>query len=593
MTALLQSSAAETEGRKSNLAKQAENCRGQAEISSQMMQQARDELNVLNGRIARLTAQQGQSRADLELLSRKKTAVDTDRSRGLQQCEEELAESDDAICKLRKARGEMMTMRGIKGLPQDCEVSEWEGNQADCTAHCAVGSSAKRMAFFYATREVVASNNELGMQCPNEMKRKMACPSSACAVDCEVSDWSEWSECSAHCGPGVRHRIRHVLREAAAGGKQCPSTSDMENCVARSCNQDCVLSDWTSWDQCSQTCGTGLQLRRRDVVAVPEGAGTCAAPSSPLRREFRPCGVEDAGSKNMNTTSTPVGTTSSSSSLASSSISTSTEQHSATCQGRTCQGHTDLVVLLDVSSGADVANNVKAVSKMLESMKLEKKTNVQVSVVAVRGPSFLEILGASSPATYASQKRAAQMAREPTEDQTASEDEGSKSSAKATAETLVQWSADLTGEIVPALQKALASGASGTGTTTGANGPTNGPFDIWRGLALARALFSAPGARQDAQQKVLVFSSSNFLPNFAALSMLQEQRFRAHLVAVKIGGMSSLSQSAWVEVSKELNQNYPKATINRSVFQFASVDSFLTHYVEKVLPSLCGVDLRV
>lgn len=44
---------------------------------------------------------------------------------------------------------------------------------------------------------------------------------SVCEVGCLLSDWSSWSECSASCGGGVSTRNKTVLREAEAGGKGC------------------------------------------------------------------------------------------------------------------------------------------------------------------------------------------------------------------------------------------------------------------------------------------------------------------------------------------------------------------------------------
>ena len=55
-------------------------------------------------------------------------------------------------------------------------------------------------------------------------------------VDCIVSDWSDWTECSAACGGGVSERTRAILAEARNGGQVCPKRSVKK----RRCNtHDC------------------------------------------------------------------------------------------------------------------------------------------------------------------------------------------------------------------------------------------------------------------------------------------------------------------------------------------------------------------
>ncbi|CAH1988433.1 unnamed protein product [Acanthoscelides obtectus] len=41
-------------------------------------------------------------------------------------------------------------------------------------------------------------------------------------VDCMVTEWSEWSPCSASCGRGIKERFRIIKRPAQNGGKPCP-----------------------------------------------------------------------------------------------------------------------------------------------------------------------------------------------------------------------------------------------------------------------------------------------------------------------------------------------------------------------------------
>lgn len=49
-------------------------------------------------------------------------------------------------------------------------------------------------------------------------------------VDCQVSMWSEWSLCSASCGPGIRTRTRQIFRRPRNGGLPCPRTHQRQKC---------------------------------------------------------------------------------------------------------------------------------------------------------------------------------------------------------------------------------------------------------------------------------------------------------------------------------------------------------------------------
>jgi len=49
-------------------------------------------------------------------------------------------------------------------------------------------------------------------------------------VDCELSDWTDWSACSATCGDGKKTRSRSVKVAAQHGGKVCDALEDSEDC---------------------------------------------------------------------------------------------------------------------------------------------------------------------------------------------------------------------------------------------------------------------------------------------------------------------------------------------------------------------------
>lgn len=55
-------------------------------------------------------------------------------------------------------------------------------------------------------------------------------------VPCLVSEWSSWSSCSQTCGIGESRRQRRVLQHARGGGRPCPPLSELRWCgSARHC----------------------------------------------------------------------------------------------------------------------------------------------------------------------------------------------------------------------------------------------------------------------------------------------------------------------------------------------------------------------
>ena len=44
-------------------------------------------------------------------------------------------------------------------------------------------------------------------------------------VDCVWSDWTQWNSCSETCGLGTKHRARSYFQEAMYGGNNCTGES--------------------------------------------------------------------------------------------------------------------------------------------------------------------------------------------------------------------------------------------------------------------------------------------------------------------------------------------------------------------------------
>ncbi|CAL4072077.1 unnamed protein product, partial [Meganyctiphanes norvegica] len=55
--------------------------------------------------------------------------------------------------------------------------------------------------------------------------------------DCKVSDWSPWSQCTASCGTGTKEKTRQVMIQQLGGGRRCPKRlQKKKTCNRPPCN---------------------------------------------------------------------------------------------------------------------------------------------------------------------------------------------------------------------------------------------------------------------------------------------------------------------------------------------------------------------
>ena len=119
----------------------------------------------------------------------------------------------------RSDRAEEAAAAGQTTLINDCEVSAWRiqpdpdrqpdiganapapASAADC--FCSDSDFQKGTRVFSVIRDVVtAPTKNLGAACPVLTLKDQTCE---CAErkDCQLSEWSDWSTCSAECSGGV------------------------------------------------------------------------------------------------------------------------------------------------------------------------------------------------------------------------------------------------------------------------------------------------------------------------------------------------------------------------------------------------------
>uniref|UniRef100_A0A8C0F672 Thrombospondin type-1 domain-containing protein 7A n=1 Tax=Bubo bubo TaxID=30461 RepID=A0A8C0F672_BUBBB len=201
--------------------------------------------------------------------------------------------------------------------PFDCKLSDWS-SWSPCSSSCGPGVKVR-----YRWLKEKPYNG--GRPCPKLDLKNQVYEAVPCYSECNQYSWvvEPWSPCkinseqnSLHCGEGIQTRkvrcvkskvcdpnimqtrTRQVLR-SSVNTKPCPEESQMKPCILNqncfqyqynltgrynfpiysyrcvvACAVDCQLSAWSTWSQCSHTCGAGGQMvRGRSVVLRAAGEG--------------------------------------------------------------------------------------------------------------------------------------------------------------------------------------------------------------------------------------------------------------------------------------------------------------------------------
>ena len=133
--------------------------------------------------------------------------------------------------------------------PINCVVGEWSA-----WSTCSIEGQQTR------TRNIVTEPNETGTPCPpvTDTRTCTYVPN----VDCVMSNWSDWSTCSA----GTQSRTRSIITPASGTGAACGLTVETRACTLP---VDCVMSEWGAWSNCI----SGQRTRTRTVITPASGGG--------------------------------------------------------------------------------------------------------------------------------------------------------------------------------------------------------------------------------------------------------------------------------------------------------------------------------
>ncbi|XP_078662008.1 SCO-spondin-like [Branchiostoma floridae x Branchiostoma belcheri] len=131
-----------------------------------------------------------------------------------------------------------------------------------------------------------------GRQCPGRRGEIAYCNATACPIHGGYGQWSEWTECYPSCGRGLRNRTRKCDNPRPQfGGDRCRGLATIRAmCDGPPCPINGGWSDWTTWSRCAASCGVGQQIRFRTCKNPPpqHGGKECAGSRKDARRCWLP-----------------------------------------------------------------------------------------------------------------------------------------------------------------------------------------------------------------------------------------------------------------------------------------------------------------
>ncbi|XP_028835225.1 thrombospondin, type I, domain containing 7Ab isoform X4 [Denticeps clupeoides] len=174
--------------------------------------------------------------------------------------------------------------------PEDCVLSVWS-SWTRCRMPCDGRADRERTA--YAIR--LPSG---GRQCPETKQTEVCLLNKNCYhYSYNITDWSTCQLSSnAVCGSGLKTRMLDCVRSdgKSVDLKYCEELGlekrwHMNASCTVECPVNCQLSDWSTWTECSHACGLeGRMWRTRTVIRASQGDGR---PCPSQMEQWKPCPV--------------------------------------------------------------------------------------------------------------------------------------------------------------------------------------------------------------------------------------------------------------------------------------------------------------
>ncbi|XP_078616634.1 uncharacterized protein LOC144884937 [Branchiostoma floridae x Branchiostoma japonicum] len=172
----------------------------------------------------------------------------------------------------------------------EAEWTEWQF-VGSCSKSCGEGRQVKRRLCLLQDGQHVQKCEGRNQTLMDVEEDILSCNNISCPVHGGWSSWSNFTSCSATCNGGSQTRSRNCSNPIPRhGGRTCAGQQlQTAQCNLQSCPVP-VISAWMSWsafDDCSETCGGGLQIRRRQC-----NGSSCVGEAEEIREcHEEPCPV--------------------------------------------------------------------------------------------------------------------------------------------------------------------------------------------------------------------------------------------------------------------------------------------------------------